>query len=541
MDQDPVLSRIGNFGAWQARTISAFSLVGFFLAWQMLAPSIIVPEVEYWCSPADLGLDLGERVNYTSPEIISEKEEREVDHCKEFDVDYSDSVEHPLIVAKIGAGELSATRPCTRWDYDRSDWPETVVSQFNLVCDQEYWRSLSQSLYMLGIMVGSFVSGILSDKFGRKKVTLVGATGQLIFGVAVSFSPSVQVFTLLRFCVAVCSISMFTCGYVYCMEIIGGNWGTYVGIGLEIPWSFAFMLLPVMSWAFPAWNHFQLSVTIPIVLIILLLSIPGMAPESPRWLIIQGRTEEAEIILERAEKMNGREKKKIVESVNKEERETVDDSNMLDLFKTPGLRRATLIMYYLFFTNSFVYYGLTLNSGKLIPGDLYINIIVSAIFEILANLLTIVAFIYAGRRISVFVSMLIGGLTLLTIPMVSATIGKTILAQIGRFAITGSFSMVFVYAVEIFPTVVRNVGLGSSSTWARVGGVIAPYIGRELAKHSPSAPLIIFGITSIIAAVLVLLLPETKNISLPNTIQEGEQFNRENGGMSGCKNKCLIS
>ena len=60
-------------------------------------------------------------------------------------------------------------------------------------------------------------------------------------------------------------------------------------------------------------------------------------------------------------------------------------------------------MFYLFFTNSFVYYGLTLNSGQLIPGDLHINIMVSAGLEILANLLTIVAFIYAGRRLSVCV------------------------------------------------------------------------------------------------------------------------------------------
>eukprot|EP00092_Neocalanus_flemingeri_P003804 GFUD01004097.1.p1 GENE.GFUD01004097.1~~GFUD01004097.1.p1 ORF type:complete len:559 (-),score=90.28 GFUD01004097.1:300-1976(-) len=538
MENDPILKRIGNFGKWQARTVGAFSLIGFFFGWQMLAVSIMVPEVDYWCSPAELQLDLGEKVNWTSPELVTDKETGKLDHCKVFDVDYSEIVDNPIILGKVKSSQ-NATRACKRWDYERSTWPETVVSQFDLVCDKEYWRSLSQSIYMFGVMVGSIGSGLLSDKFGRKRVTLIAAVGTMIFGVSVAFSTSMVIFTLLRWCVAVCSVSMFTCGYVYCMEIVGGNWGTYIGIGLEIPWSFAYMLIPLVSWIFPAWNQFTIAVSIPVILMIILLSIPGMVPESPRWLLIQGRIDDADKILNRASEMNGIniEKTNISTEENKEAQGSESSSNVLDLFKKPGLRRSTLIMYYLFFTNSFVYYGLTLNSGSLIPGDLHINIIVSAIFEILANVLTIFSFIYAGRRLSVCISMFLGGFCLIIIPAVSATIGKTILAQIGRFAITGSFSMVFVYAVEIFPTVVRNVGLGSSSTFARIGSIIAPYIGRELGKQSTAAPVLIFGASSLLASLLVLFLPETRNIALPDTIEEGELFNAENGGFMLCKKK----
>ena len=386
---------------------------------------------------------------------------------------------------------------------------------------------------MFGIMVGSFFSGVLSDKFGRKRLVLVAAIGKLVFGIAVAFSSSILMFSILRWCVAVCSIAVFTCGYVYCMEIIGGNWNTFIGVGLEIPWSFAYMMLPLMSWAFPDWRNFQLAISVPILVIIIVLIVPGLVPESPKWMIVQGRMEEAEQILAKAAKMNNRDSIPKL-SIDEGRTDNSSGSNVFDLFKTPGLRRGTLIMYYLFFTNSFVYYGLTLNSGSLIPGDHRINILVSGALEVLANVLTIIAFIYIGRRISVCISTLIGGVTLLIIPLVTSTLGKTILAQIGRFSITGSFSMVFVYAVEIYPTVVRNVGLGSSSVWARVGGVIAPYIGRELAKTSEDTPLIIFGVTSILASILVMFLPETKNIILPDTLQQGETLNRDHGGFPTC-------
>ena len=71
---------------------------------------------------------------------------------------------------------------------------------------------------------------------------------------------------------------------------------------------------------------------------------------------------------------------------------------VLNLFQTPSLRRCTIIMYYLWFTNNLVYYGLTFNAGKLIPGDLHINMITSAALEFLAYTVAILSFLYVGRR-----------------------------------------------------------------------------------------------------------------------------------------------
>ena len=48
--------------------------------------------------------------------------------------------------------------------------------------------------------------------------------------------------------------------------------------------------------------------------------------------------------------------------------------------------------------------------------------------------------------------------------------------MIGKIGASAGFSMVYQYSAELFPTVVRNAGMGSSSCMARIGGMIAPYV-----------------------------------------------------------------
>ena len=48
--------------------------------------------------------------------------------------------------------------------------------------------------------------------------------------------------------------------------------------------------------------------------------------------------------------------------------------------------------------------------------------------------------------------------------------------MIGKMGITGSYVIIYVFTAEMYPTVVRNVAVGSSSMIARIGGALAPYI-----------------------------------------------------------------
>jgi len=53
---------------------------------------------------------------------------------------------------------------------------------------------------------------------------------------------------------------------------------------------------------------------------------------------------------------------------------------------------------------------------------------------------------------------------------------KVVLATLGILGMSIAFPTVYLYSAELFPTVVRNVGVGTSSMCARFGSMVAPYI-----------------------------------------------------------------
>ena len=142
--------------------------------------------------------------------------------------------------------------------------------------------------------------------------------------------------------------------------------------GLEYSWSLGYMTTAPLAWLLPSWSSLQLAISLPALVLALILAL--LLPESPRWLLVKGRQEEAEAVLEAARKMNQRYEVAAEASKGSESKDKA--GSVLDLFKVGSLRRCTVILYYIWFTNNLIYYGFTLNADSLIPGDLYINTLI---------------------------------------------------------------------------------------------------------------------------------------------------------------------
>lgn len=96
-------------------------------------------------------------------------------------------------------------------------------------------------------------------------------------------------------------------------------------------------------------------------------------PESPRWLLAMGRTQELTTILKKAAAVNNRELPHNIDKMILPSSSTPSESlGVMDLFKTRQLRKKTLFLFIIWFSVYLVYYGLVLNVGN-IGGDLYIN------------------------------------------------------------------------------------------------------------------------------------------------------------------------
>ncbi|KAK7065315.1 hypothetical protein SK128_011812 [Halocaridina rubra] len=190
---------------------------------------------------------------------------------------------------------------CLDWDFDNATFSSTVTSEFGLVCKWEYLRATYQSIYMFGIFVGAGINGYMADKYGRKKMIMISSFFYSIIAIGSAWLPTISTVLVARFFLGTMHPTSLQTGFILAMEVTEPKRRTAVGIVQFLSWGIATILWGAWAYLIRDWRWLQLAVSLPSLLFVISLWI---IDESPRWLIVAGRHEEAIRVLERAAYLN---------------------------------------------------------------------------------------------------------------------------------------------------------------------------------------------------------------------------------------------
>ncbi|XP_067899869.1 organic cation/carnitine transporter 2-like isoform X2 [Heterodontus francisci] len=481
--------------------------------------------------PENLSLSEAWR-NRTIP-LVQEGDKLQYSKCRRYRVDVimnlSETFPDP---DSFNMSEVEQEPCLDGWEYSKDQYISTIVTEWDLVCNSDWKMPLSMSIYFLGVLVGSFFSGMLSDRFGRKAVLFGTMAVQTGFNILQVFSPNWEIFCLVNFLVGIGQISNYVAAFVIGSELLGKSIRiTYCTLGIGISYACGYMFLPLVAYFIRSWRALLFTLSL-----IGLMYIPlwWFIPESPRWLLLKGRVQEAEAILRHIAKRNGVTPPEVL--FNDLELEHIKDKNVdsfavIRLVKARNSRGITMINIIVWMILAVGYYGLSLNTPNL-HGDDYLNCFFAGAIEIPANIAAWLFLQRFSRKFSLSGTLFFGGIILFFVQLIppNLSILATVLVMVGKFANTCAFAIIYAYTAELYPTVIRNTGVGVNLTASRLGSIVSPYV-FYLGIYHESLPFILMGGLAMFSATLVLFLPETFNIPLPDTIDQMQK-------MKGFKNTC---
>jgi MFS family permease len=417
-----------------------------------------------------------------------------------------------------------------------ADGMQVILLTFLAPILQDEWSLSSPqaagitSALFAGSLCGALIWGPLADVMGRRPVFLLATA-------AISVSS--------------CGTSMIADCY---WKVIAATFGVGFGVGgLTIPFDILAEFLPIRSrgksliminysWTLgvlyvvataylslraqqASWRVFTFWCSFPCTLSLLVSYI--YVPESPRWLVTQGRLDEAMDILRRTALINGL----VVESVfpstvTLKPITRVRHTEISELLQ-PRWRNITLRLWGAWFTFAFGYYGTVMVTTRIFSSNVigqfdFYAIFVSTMAEFLGTSLGLLMVDRMGRISSQVKSYLLAGSFLFVFCILAHyEARRCILLSFGfvaRIFEMAATCMLWVSTAEVFNTELRGAGHSSANALARIGAFFCPLIvenGTSLFRVG----MLMFFLHSV-TAFCVSKLPETMGREMGFSVEE---------------------
>ncbi|XP_076038628.1 solute carrier family 22 member 3-like isoform X2 [Oratosquilla oratoria] len=488
---------------------------------------------EYWCHIQELC-----DANWTSQEIIDfaipRKVDGNLDGCLRWNYNYTLAATLGYEAAKenlafVANDTAHGAMSCAARDFNLTQYSSTLVTEYDLVCDRRALYTTTISVFQAGALVASFLVGYVTDRIGKRPTVLICYAFIAFSGVAATFSSSVEMYIVCQFFLSIFRMVVALAEYVLILELSSSKLRTYLSCMFNIPFAIGQMLISLIAYYVREWRYMYLAFLSTYSVAITYF---WLLPESPRWLILRGRYKDAINFLKTVARWNRRtlpSDEGLMEMMKRINIKDTEENNkggnplrlfldqLRQLFETKIKIVRSLILFFCWFTITFVYYGVTLISINLGSNE-YWYMFFGGLAELSVCFVLWPLIHYFGRRLCMAGSLLLCAACLLgSLGVEGAILWKTALALLGKFGISSAFVVVYLLTAEINTTKTRTLAVGISNTVARLGGITAPYINDILGDAYPVAPRLIFGILSCIAGFLTFLLPETRGTALPET------------------------
>lgn len=379
----------------------------------------------------------------------------------------------------------------------------------------------------LGQFIGALLFSLLAEKFGRipaaAAATALMSVMSLACAAAHSF-PALMVYRLIQG-IGVGGEMPVAAAYISELSKARGRGKFFMlyemlfPIGLMATSQIGASVVPQWGWAAMFWIG-----GIPgLVISVLLLRLP----ESPRWLIANGRMEEAELIVKQ---MEASAKGVVILQIedHRARSSSPERAGWKDILG-PACREKTLIVWALwaiayFITNSLNNWMPTLYS-TVYHLPLQQSLRAASMTNVAQVAILLLCAFYIdriGRRKWTVAGFLAGGAALAVLGLAGAqNVAVVIILATLSYGVIGSINAVlYLYTPEIYPTRIRAIGTGLATSWLRLASAAGPTIvGFTVASKGVASVFTLFALSSLVGMLAASRMIETRARRLEEIVQ----------------------